>query len=307
MGALKTTAIRLAVLLVLQTPWLEASRAQAAGSPKLDEQVTIQEGIYRSRGEDVPEGYIVGRSLLSYTFALASEFDRSLADLGPQDRWLDIGAGEGRAILDYYTERYDSMHAAGRERRGKKARAVAISIEDRRTSRWHQTAASLEKDKIQYLFNRRLREYSLEDLGRFQLMTDVAGGFSYAFDLSLFVEKALGFLEINGRFFTLLQDVHLEAGSNQPYHPGSPFLTELVNADGSEMRVCSWLKSIGCVQVACEPKADWKPPLEVYRIHKVCNDVTVPALVPVQFEAGTPPERRYRLRDPLAGPARAAR
>jgi hypothetical protein len=33
----------------------------------------------------------------------------------------------------------------------------------------------------------------------------------------------------------------------------------------------------------------------VYRIHKVCNTVTVPALRPVHFEAGTPPERGYRL------------
>ena len=69
-------------------------------------------------------------------------------------------------------------------------------------------AASLEKGQLEYLFNKRLREYSREELGRFQVITDVIGGFSYTEDLSQFMEKVLTFLEPNGSFFTLLQDVH---------------------------------------------------------------------------------------------------
>jgi hypothetical protein len=256
------------------------------------------------------EGYVIDRSLLSYAFTLSDEFDRSLANLGPQDRWLDIGAGQGLAVLDYYTERYDSMHAEGQQRRGSKARAVALSIEDRRTPRWHETAASLEANKIQYLFGRRLREYSSVELGRFQLITDVIGGFSYASNLSLFMEITLGVLELNSSFYTLLQDVNSEAGTNKPFYPGSPFLTEIRNADGTEVKVCSWLKSISCVEVTCELKAKWKPQIEVYRVHKVCNDVRVPALAPVHFEAGTPPERGYRLGKPspsTSAPSGAAR
>ena len=209
----------------------------------------------------------------------------------------------GPGILDYYAPRYDAMHLEGRERRGKKAQAVAMSIEDRRTPLWHQTAASLEANQIQYLFGKRLREYSLEELGQFQVITDVLGGFSYTRYLSLFMEKVLGFLELNGNFYTLLQDVHSENGTNRPYYPDARFLTEIANADGSEVKVCSWLKSITCVEVTCELKAEWKPPIEVYRIHKVCNDVTVPALVPIHFEAGTPPERRFQLRNSLQGAA----
>jgi hypothetical protein len=32
----------------------------------------------------------------------------------------------------------------------------------------------------------------------------------------------------------------------------------------------------------------------MYRIHKVCSGVTVPPLEMTHFEAGTPPERRFR-------------
>ena len=301
--ALKTAAIRLVVLPVFLSLWWGTAHSQRPGGPGFDEEIKKQEDIYQGRGDRLLEGYVIDRSLLSYTFTLSAEFDRSLADLGPADRWLDIGAGRGQAILDYYAPRYDSMHVEGRERRGKKARSVAISIEDRRTPLWNQTAASLEASKIQYLFGRRLREYSLEELGRFQLITDVIGGFSYAVDLSLFMEKTLGFLELNGSFYTLLQDVHAEDGTNTPFYAGSPFLTEIDRADGSKAKVCPWLKSITCVEVTCELKTTWKPPIEVYRIRKVCNNVTVPALEPVHYEAGTPPERRYRLANPLPGQA----
>lgn len=299
---MKNTAIRIVALLILQTLWLDASHSGDPGSAQFNEELSKQEMIYQSRGEQVPEGYVIGRSLVSYTLTLPSGFDRALASLGPKDRWLDIGAGAGRAILDYYTSRYDVMHPEGQERRGKKARAVAISIEDRRTPLWQENTASLEANKIQYLFGKRLREYSLEELGKFQVITDVMGGFSYSLNLSLFMEKVLGFLELNGGFFTVLQDVRSEDGTNKPYYAGSPFLTEIANADGSEVKVCSWLKNITCVEVTCEFRGTLQPPIEAYTVRKVCNDVTVPALVPTHFEAGTPPERGFHLPGVRASP-----
>jgi hypothetical protein len=297
MTAMKTTAIRLVVLLVLQLLWLEQSYAADRGNPRFNEELSKQEQLFRSRGEQRPEGYVIDRSLLSYIYTLSSAFDRSLANLGPKDRWLDIGAGRGQAILDYFAGRFDAMHADQYERHDGKAQAVAISIEDRRTALWHQAVASLGPHRIRYLSGRRLREYSSEELGKFQLITDVVGGFSYSLNLSLFMEKVLGFLELNGSFYTVLQDVHSEDGTNKPYYEGSPFLTEIANADGSEVRVCSWLKKITCVEVTCESKMDWKPLIETYHIRKVCNDVTVPALATVRFEAGTPPERGFQLKN----------
>jgi len=281
--------LRAIVLIALPFLGAHASGAELPGSPGFSEETSKQTGIYKSRGDAVPAGYVIDRSLLSYAYTLSPEFQSSLANLGATDRWLDIGAGEGRAILDYCTSKYSAMHK----------HEAAISIEDRRTIHWHRTAADLEPGQIRYLFGKRLREYSLDELGNFQIITDVMGGFSYAQHLSLFMEKTLAFLELNGSFYTVLQDVRSEQGTNRPYYPDAPFLTEITGAGGAEVRVCSWLKNITCAEVTCEYKAQWSPPIEVYRVRKVCNDVRVPALVPTHFAAGTPPERRFQLQSPL--------
>jgi hypothetical protein len=307
MPASTTISRRIAVLIVLQLQALTPSQADNSEIPLIKEEAAKQSAIYQSQGEDVPSGYYINRSLLSYTMNLSPEFKRSLAALGPADRWLDIGAGEGRAVLDYCTAKYDVMFGAPDQPSAKKAQAVAMSIEDRRTAEWHQTAANVENNQIRYLFGRRFGEYSPEELGRFRVITDVLGGFSYTENLARFTAKALALLETNGDFYTLLQDVHAEDGSNKPHYPDSPYLTEIVDAGGKEVRVCSWLKSIGCAEVSCELRMNFTPPVEVYRIRKVCNDVTVPGLALVHFTSGTPPERRFQVQGSAVQPGEIAR
>jgi SAM-dependent methyltransferase len=307
MNSRKITGIAVVAFLVWQVVWPVPSLAEDTAGAELADEYARQEEIYRRQGR-VPRGYVIDRTLEAYTNFLPDEFDRALANLSPEERWLDIGAGQGRAILDYYTPAYDKTHRAGRKRRGKKARSVALSIEDRRTPQWHKAAAALEADKVQYLHGKRLREYSREELGRFQLITDVMGGFSYTTDLSRFMQSVLHFLELNGSFLTVLQDVKLEQGTNKPYYDGYPFATEIENPGGSQATICSWLKSIACTEVRCESKEDWSPPLEVYHVRKVCEDTSVPALLPVNFAAGTPPQRGYQLggapKRPAAKPAK---
>jgi hypothetical protein len=299
MKVFHTTGVRLLTLFILQMLGMAASHAQAPVNspvnPAFSGEISKQESIYQSKGEAVPAGYSVDRSLADYVRGLTATFSRTLANLGPRDRWLDIGAGAGHAMLDYYTANYDQLNPDGAEQRGTKAQTVAVSIEDRRTRRWQLETAGLDVNKIKYLFSKRLQEYTTEELGQFQVITDVIGGFSYVNDLSAFMEKVLGFLDLNGSFFTLLQDVHSEGGTNRPFYPGARFLTEIAHPDGGEMKMCAWLKSITCVEVTCEFTTSWKPPIEAYRVRKVCNNVSVPALVPTHFEAGTPPERRFRL------------
>jgi hypothetical protein len=107
--------------------------------------------------------------------------------------------------------------------------------------------------------------------------------------------RALDILTTRGSLFTLLQDVHGETAGNKPYYPNSTYLTTLSQADGSELKVCTWLKKINCAEVTCEMRMDWKPPVEIYHVRKTCDAVRVPPLVPVHFAAGTPPERRYKV------------
>jgi SAM-dependent methyltransferase len=274
--------------------WLAPTHAAELAPSALDAERAKQESIYHAHGEQRDKGYTVDRPLSYYSDGFPAEFLRVFGRLGAQDRWLDIGAGEGQAVLDYYASASDAAQvktALGVS----KAQAIAMSIEDRRSALWYRTAAKLPFNQIQYLSGKRLSEYSPAELGQFDVITDMMGGFSYATDLSLFMRKVLDLLEVNGSFFTVLQDIRREDGSNTPYYDGASFLTEIVDADGSELKVCAWLKRIGCVEVVCEPKAHWKPPLEAFRIRKVCNAVTVPPLTPVHYQAGTPPERRFRL------------
>ena len=303
MKALHNAAYAALVAVVLPCLWPVSAHSQAPVDPKFAKEMARQEAIYKAREDARDAGYTVDRGLADYTHALGNAFDRALAALGATDRWLDIGAGRAFAILDYY----DAAPAQAPSRG--KASAVAMSIEDRRGPRWEEAAKGVAAGKVNYVFNRRLRDYSPEELGKFQLITDMIGGFSYSNDLSLFIEKTLGFLEVNGSFFTVLQDVHLETGENLPHYKDSPYLTEIFGTDGMEVKICSWLKSISCVEVTCARTPRWTPPVENYHVRKVCNEVSVPPLEPVHYTAGTPPERRYKMkrgqsRPPAAAPTR---
>lgn len=270
--------------------------AAAAAEPQQESAAELlkQESIYKSRGEQVPGGYIVDRSLFSYVHALPAGFDRALAALGPQDRWLDVGAGEGRAILDYFSPRFEMLRAALHQRGSERAQAVAISIEDRRTLQWQEMAARAGAAQMRYLSGRRLREYTRAELGEFRLISDVTGGFSYTRDLTLYMQRALDALATGGDFYSLLVDVRSGDGAQKPFFDNTVFLTEIVRADGSAGTVCGWLKRIRCVEVSCESKAGWQPPVETYHLRKQCSDVQVPVLLPLRFEAGTPPQRSFR-------------
>lgn len=294
--AARPFALRLAALLALSCLMPAVAPAQAPANTGFDIEVSRQESIYHGRGKQRPDGYVIDRALDAYAHALAPGFAQSLNRLGSQDRWLDIGAGRGLAILDYYSDAQDGAPAT-------KASAVAMSIEDRRNEQWQMTEARLPPGKLRYIHDRRLREYSPAELGRFQLITDVIGGFSYTEDLSLFMETVLGLLTVNGQFYTVLQDVRQEQGGNKPHYPGSPFLTE-IRENGSDIGACAWLKRISCVEVSCHAKADWVPPIESYRVHKVCEAVNVPKLQRGHFTSGTPPERSFTLTAPeKASPA----
>ena len=100
----KAPAPRLAVLIiiVLQALGLSAGWSQELAQPRIEEETAKQQKIYQSRGVDVPDGYITNRGLSDYAGFLLAGFCDALAKLGTSDRWLDIGAGAGQAILDYY-------------------------------------------------------------------------------------------------------------------------------------------------------------------------------------------------------------
>lgn len=298
-----TAALRAFTLCAfIGVPMSFAPAFAGAGTPPgaTGDELSRQEAIYRTKGEDVPEGYVTDRALPAYADMFATGFVHALARLGASERWLDIGAGSGQAILDYYrplSARLPELaRMIGVRPAWARASSVAISLEDRRRPSWNRVASDLDEGRIRYLAFRPLEEYSVAEIGRFQLMTDLLGGFTYTDELSVYMEHALALLEVDGTFFTVLQDVKSEKGTNPPSYAAAPYTTELMTADGRELGVCAWLKRISCVQVSCELRSDWKPAVEVYRIRKTCEAVAVPALARTFYAAGTPPDRRFRLK-----------
>ena len=286
--AWNTTAARLAVVIVMALQSPGAGWTQEPVQPRLDEEFAKQEKIYRRRGAG---SYTANRGLSNYAEVLPTGFCDALGRLGSSDRWLDIGAGEGQAILDYYAPRGDAApEKCGGS--GTRARVVAISIEDRRSDKWKQQAASLGDDRIRYLSGRRLSQYSPEELGKFKIITDVYGGFTYTENLSRFIEKALSLLEVGGAVYTVLPAVHLEDGADKL---GAWYKTELVDAASRPVKVCSWLKQTTCAKISCESKTDWDEPTQLIEIRKVCSGVSVPRTNLVEYIAGAPPGRRFQL------------
>ena len=283
-------AARLAVVIVivLQALVPGAGWTQEAVQPRIDEEFAKQEKIYRRRGAG---SYTANRGLPDYAEVLSTGFCAALGRLGSSDRWLDIGAGEGRAILDYYAPGDDAAPAEKCAGSGAKARAVAISIEDRRTDKWKQQAAGLG-DRMRYLAGKRLSQYAPDELGQFQLITDVYGGFTYTENLSRFLENVLSLLEIGGAVYTVLPAVHLEDGTDKL---GSWYKTELVDAASRPVKVCSWLKQTTCTKISCESKTDWDEPTQLIEIQKVCSGISVPRTNLVEYMSGAPPGRRFQL------------
>jgi hypothetical protein len=285
------TCLAVVIVIVLRALGPGSGWPQEPAQPRIEEEIAKQEKIYGSRGANVPSGYVTNRALSDYVELLPSGFCDALGRLGSSDRWLDIGAGDGQAILDYYAPADDAAPAENCARPGGKARAVAMSIEDRRTDKWQLQAASLG-DRMRYLAGKRLSQYSRDELGKFQIITDVYGGFTYTENLSRFLENVLSLLDIGGVFYTMVQSVHLEDGKDKL---NTWYLTELVDAAGRDVKVCSWLKKTTCVKVGCESKSDWDAPTELINIRKVCSDVSVPRMKLLKYEAGNPPERRFKL------------
>jgi len=286
--AWNTTAARLAVVIVMALQSPGAGWTQEPVQPRIDEEFAKQRKIYQRRGAG---SYTANRGLLNYAEVLPTGFCDALGRLGSSDRWLDIGAGEGQAILDYYAPQGDAApEKCGGS--GPRARVVAISIEDRRSDKWKQQAASLGDVRIRYLSGKRLSQYIPQELGKFQIITDVYGGFTYTENLSRFIDKALSLLEIGGAVYTVLPAVHLEDGAHKL---GAWYKTELVDAASRPVKVCSWLKQTTCTKISCESKTDWDEPTQLIEIRKVCSGVSVPRTNLVEYIAGAPPGRRFQL------------
>ena len=88
----KTVGICFAVLFVILLQ-ARAGWSQEPAQPRLDEEFTKQEKIYRSRGADVPSGYVINRGLPNYAEVLPAGFCDALGRLAARtDGWISARA-----------------------------------------------------------------------------------------------------------------------------------------------------------------------------------------------------------------------
>ena len=143
-------------------------------------------------------------------------------------------------MLDYYEPEGNAPASEKCARSGAKARAVAMSIEDRRT---RQMATSRPPVSAMTVYGispasvcGSIRPRSWEHSRSLPTCSAVSriprtcrGSFI----------QVLSLLEVGGGFYTLVPGVHLEDGKDKL---GVFYLTELENAAGRPEKVCSWLK-----------------------------------------------------------------
>jgi SAM-dependent methyltransferase len=220
--------------------------------------------------------YIHSRTLSrqeSYDDLLDSAFEGAIYRNGrnAKDRWLDLGAGEGMALMDYLYTVTGFMSVVG----------ITIESDPRYDAFRAQTVKDYGERFVFYKDKKFEDEsYSVQTLGQFAVITDVYGAFSYSDKLSLVMQKIGDLLTEKGEFFSVAED--------RKY--------KIVDPSGHEYKIEDWLNAITCMR--------WIPPSPprkdamsrpAYTIHmvKFCSEVKVPPLKLLDFRDDSPPWRTY--------------
>lgn len=140
----------------------------------------------------------VGRDLRAYVRNLGAAFEKALQGLGPEQTWLDAGAGKGFAMLQYYK---GSIYADRQvEFDPSKARLIALNAKTPEDARGVEELGVLPRDRFQYVEDY-VEKINPGKIGQVDLITDVFGPFSYSTDIKTILEKYWAILKENGDLF----------------------------------------------------------------------------------------------------------
>lgn len=199
---LKLTGAVLATIFSLGLVWLSPGFRKYMGDLFADEPPNLTGTTGNTRDHEGNEEYDnklqknrfrTKAGLEDYTAAFGEEFEDHLFQLGEEERWMDGGAGIGKAIADYY-------ESGGKAR----ATAVAHTIPQDKTG----TLDKLNRNqRFNYVsgdyFNAISNDKLLgEDLTKFSVITDYNGILSYTDKLSGDLQKYLDNLKVGGKLYT---------------------------------------------------------------------------------------------------------
>lgn len=191
---------------------------------------------------------------------LEKSFPEALSRLGPDEIWLDLGAGKGKAGIEFLRSFSDL----------KKAPRVALIAY--KLDRW-LPFPSME-GKLITRDGQTFETMDFSHFGKVDLITDVYGVLSYSQDFHAALSKAFHLLN-EGKSLYLYTDVSK---------------TTFTKTDGSVIGLETFLRSIQGLEVTGR--------LGVLKITKQSDQVQIPLFRLIRYHhEELPPFRRYRLLD----------
>jgi len=230
------------------------------------------------------------RDLGEYRRIVGGRFQERLGALRPDQHWIDMGAGDAVAIREYYKGLQGT--------KGARTTALAYSeplddtveittsagrtvqgVEPFRGPKYEafQQFAS-ETPEFRPMFGKMLDEYSLDEIGKADLVTDVMGPLSYAERMDGVFAKYADITNVGGEIHT-----HI------------PHQTFIVDAAGKQVPIAEfareWIGQSRGLELVEVGDAGAEGTRIVVR--KVGEDVRVPELTLKALGAGKPPIREY--------------
>ncbi|MBI3557191.1 MAG: hypothetical protein HY074_13085 [Deltaproteobacteria bacterium] len=208
------------------------------------------------------------RGLEDYRGLLGDWFLKHLYGLGRFARWIDMGAGHGRAQREYLA---DKSNLAKNVVLGK-AKTLAVAYEQpvfRDKAALYDSTLPTPK-RHQKLIGRFVEDIPDAELGKADLITDVYGALSYTDRLDEVLNKYLRILNDGGAIYFYTESLR----------------TKIWRKDGTVLYLYEWLQTLQGLRVETD--------LRGYRITKTSPDAQVPQLKLIGGYASKPPARIFK-------------
>ena len=251
--------------------------------------------------------FYTNRGFSDYKRFLGPSFISKLRSLKRDSHWIDLGAGNARAMREYFSSVWQGLWA-------EKPKMTAVVVEKPLDLSRLELAAFLSRiettgngGRFKYMSGRFLGDYHPGEIEPADVVTDVYGAISYSPDLSGSVEQAGGMLKPGGQLFTIIQTRLETIGSRE----GNVRNVIIRRPDGSEVDIADWLRQIQGLKLEVSkektrayktqfpgrPPEAWAPTtIESVRtlvLTRTSEPLRVPKLRLVGITADSPPRRTY--------------
>lgn len=225
-----------------------------------------------SRGlitEDLSEGYFQD---------FGDAFKRKLLSLSAKDHWIDLGAGDGLAIFQYYSK-FDG-------------RASTQGISYKETPGFIDEVEGKLPINSEYLSGRLFEEISQAELKPADIITDYFGVISYTKHLSLVLKKTLSALKTEGSLFIYQGSDKTRFSTSiyiKNYMPDGPIPSNKPQSIANFLRLIPGLDVLthqvgkDTISVEIIKRADFKPD-------------NIPNLVLIDYLEDGPPKRVFHTK-----------